>query len=171
LSIAGKNDCLGLLLIGKLEYEPLSSNRSGERNFAACKSPESSSSTREKRRIEFEEAFRLYREILTPASSDCTLQARDIQLQTGPLYHMRYKSDIGDVRIGAMESLVVSPTAEPRGSSDIGDEFFFLKLFLRSTIDSASRAGAAPIETELFGVETQVERLGFYSGPSVPRVL
>jgi len=70
-----------------------------------------------------------------------------------------------------MESLVVSPTAEPRGSSDVGDEFFFVKLFLRYTIDSASRAGAAPLETELFGVETRVERLGYYSGPAVYRVL
>jgi hypothetical protein len=65
-----------------------------------------------------------------------------------------------------MESLGDSPTAEPRGSSDIGDEFFFLKLFLRYTIDSASRAGAAPIETELFGVETRVEELGFSSSPA-----
>jgi len=70
-----------------------------------------------------------------------------------------------------MESLVVSPTAEPRGSSDIGAEFFFLKLLLRHTIDSASRAGAAPIETELFGVETRVERLGFYSTPAMKTVL
>ena len=70
-----------------------------------------------------------------------------------------------------MESLVVSPTAEPRGSSDIGDEFFFLKLFLQYTTDSASRAGAAPIETELFGVETRVERLGFYSNPAISQVL
>jgi len=51
------------------------------------------------------------------------------------------------------------------------DEFFFLKLFLRYTMDSASRVGAAPIETELFGVETRVERLGFYSGPAVSQVL
>ncbi len=70
-----------------------------------------------------------------------------------------------------MESLVVSPTAEPRGSSDAKDEFFFLKLFLRYTIDSASRAGAAPNETQLFGVETRIEELGFYSGPAVYRVL
>jgi hypothetical protein len=63
-----------------------------------------------------------------------------------------------------MESLVVSPTAEPRGSSEIGDEFFFLKLFLRYTVDSASRAVAAPIESALFGVETRIERCGFYSG-------
>jgi hypothetical protein len=76
-----------------------------------------------------------------------------------------------NTRFGAMESLVDSPTAEPRGSSDIGDEFFFLKLFLRYTIDSASRAGAAPIETELFGVETRVEELGFYSSPAIYRVL
>ena len=67
-------------------------------------------------------------------------------------------------RIGAMESLVVSPSAEPRGSSEIGEEFFFLKLFLRYTIDSASRARAAPIETGLFGVKTRVEKLGFYVG-------
>ena len=70
-----------------------------------------------------------------------------------------------------MESLVVSPTAEPRGSSDAKDEFFFLKLFLRYTIDSASRAGAAPNETELFGVESRVERLGFYFGPVISPVL
>ena len=70
-----------------------------------------------------------------------------------------------------MESLVVSPTAEPRGSSDAKDEFFFLKLFLRYTVDSASRAGAAPIETELFGVETRVERRSFYSSPVVSPVL
>jgi len=70
-----------------------------------------------------------------------------------------------------MESLVVSPTAEPRGSSNAGDEFFFLKLFLRYTIDSASRVGAAPIETELFGVETRVDRLGFYSSPAISSVL
>ena len=70
-----------------------------------------------------------------------------------------------------MESLVVSPTAEPRGSSDIVDEFFFLKLFLGYTIDSASQVGAAPIETELFGVETRIERLGFYSGPAASQVL
>jgi hypothetical protein len=70
-----------------------------------------------------------------------------------------------------MESLVDSPTAEPRGSSDIGDEFFFLKLFLRYTIDSASRAGAAPLEPALFGVETRVEELGFYSSPTGSRVL
>ncbi|OLE68027.1 hypothetical protein AUF78_18000 [archaeon 13_1_20CM_2_51_12] len=70
-----------------------------------------------------------------------------------------------------MESLVVSPTAEPRGSRIVGDELFFLKLFLRYTIDSASRAVAAPIETKLFGVETRVEQLGFYSGPAVSSVL
>lgn len=70
-----------------------------------------------------------------------------------------------------MESLVVSPTAEPRGSSVVGDEFFFLKLFLRYTIDSASRARAAPIETELFGVEPRVEELGFYSSPTIHLVL
>jgi hypothetical protein len=64
-----------------------------------------------------------------------------------------------------MESLVESPTAESRGFSDTGDELFFLKLFLRYTIDSASRTRAAPIETILFGVETQVKRTGFYSGP------
>jgi len=75
------------------------------------------------------------------------------------------------VAFGAMESLVVSPTAEPRGSSNVGDEFFFLKLFLRYTIDLASRVGAAPIETELFGVETRVEELGFYSSPAVSSVL
>ena len=69
-----------------------------------------------------------------------------------------------------MESLVDSPTAEPRGCSD-GDELFFLKLFLRYAIDSASSVGAAPLETELFGVETRVERLGFYSGPAIYRVL
>ena len=81
-------------------------------------------------------------------------------------------NEIGiNTRFGAMESLGDSPTAEPRGSSDIGDEFFFLKLFLRYTIDSASRAGAAPIETELFGVETRVERLGFSSSPVLNRVL
>jgi hypothetical protein len=81
-------------------------------------------------------------------------------------------NEIGiNTRFGAMESLVDSPTAEPRGSSDVGDEFFFLKLFLRYTVDSASRVGAAPIETELFGVETRVERLGFYSSPAVSRVL
>ena len=70
-----------------------------------------------------------------------------------------------------MESLVVPPAAEPRGSSIAVDEFFFLKLFLRYTMDSASRVGAAPIETELFGVEARVERLGFYSGPAVSQVL
>jgi hypothetical protein len=70
-----------------------------------------------------------------------------------------------------MESLVVPPTAEPRGSSIIVDEFFFLKLFLRYTIDLASRAVAAPIETELFGVENRVARLGFYSSPPVSPVL
>ena len=74
-------------------------------------------------------------------------------------------------QFGAMESLVVSPTAEPRGSTDAEDEFFFLKLFLCYTIDSASRSRAAPIETELFGVETRVERRGFYSGPSFSPVL
>jgi hypothetical protein len=63
-----------------------------------------------------------------------------------------------------MESLVVSPTAEPRGPSEIQDEFFFLKLFLSYTVDSASRAKAAPIESALFGVETRVERRGFYFG-------
>ena len=70
-----------------------------------------------------------------------------------------------------MDSLIISPTAEPRGSSDIGDEFFFLKLFLQYAIDSASQAGAAPLETELFGVETRVERLGFYPSPAVTPVL
>ncbi len=70
-----------------------------------------------------------------------------------------------------MESLVVSPTAEPRGSSDAGDEFFFLKLFLRYTIDSASRAGAAPIETQLFGVEAGPVKMGFYFGPVISQVL
>jgi len=70
-----------------------------------------------------------------------------------------------------MKSLVVSPTAEPRGSSEVGDEFFFLKLFLRYTIDSASRAGAAPIETDLLGVETRVEGLGFYSSITISPVL
>ncbi|OLE86564.1 MAG: hypothetical protein AUF79_15165 [Crenarchaeota archaeon 13_1_20CM_2_51_8] len=76
-----------------------------------------------------------------------------------------------NAKFGAMESLVVSPTAEPRGSSDIGDEFFFLNLFLQYTIDSASRARAAPLETELFGVETRVETLGFSSGPAIISVL
>jgi hypothetical protein len=81
-------------------------------------------------------------------------------------------NEIGiNTRFGAMESLVDSPTAEPRGSSDVGDEFFFLKLFLRYTIDSASRAGAAPIETKLCGVETRLEELGFYSSPAIYRVL
>ena len=70
-----------------------------------------------------------------------------------------------------MESLVVPPTAEPRGSRIAGDEFFFLKLFLRYTMDSASRAVAAPIETILSGVETRAEQLGFYSGPVVSPVL
>jgi hypothetical protein len=70
-----------------------------------------------------------------------------------------------------MASLVVTPTAEPRSSSIAGDEFFFLKLFLRYTIDSASQARAAPIETETFGVEIRVERLGFYSGTAVSPVL
>ena len=63
-----------------------------------------------------------------------------------------------------MESVVVSPTAEPRGSSEIRKELFFLKLFLRYTVDSASRTIAAPIETELFGVKTRVENIGYYSG-------
>ena len=63
-----------------------------------------------------------------------------------------------------MESLVVSPTAELRGSSEVKDELFFLKLFLRYTLDSASKAIAAPIETALFGVETKVGSLGFYFG-------
>ena len=75
-----------------------------------------------------------------------------------------------DAPSGAMESLAVPPTAEPRGSSIAGDEFFFVKLFLRYTMDSASRVGAAPIETELFGVETRVDQLGFYSGPAVSQV-
>ena len=70
-----------------------------------------------------------------------------------------------------MESLVVSPTAEPRGSADIKDEFFFLKLFLRYTIDSASRAGAAPIETELFRVETRPFKMGFYLAPVISQFL
>jgi hypothetical protein len=70
-----------------------------------------------------------------------------------------------------MESLVASPTAEPRGSTNFGDEFFFLKLFLRYTIDSASRARAAPLETELFGVETRVEKLGFYSNSVIDQAL
>ncbi|TMI08179.1 hypothetical protein E6H34_04895 [Candidatus Bathyarchaeota archaeon] len=70
-----------------------------------------------------------------------------------------------------MESLAVPPTAEPRGSSIAGDEFVFLKLFLRYTMDSSSRVRAAPIEPELFGVETRVKRLGFYSGPHVSQVL
>src|SRR5438105_8776977 len=76
-----------------------------------------------------------------------------------------------DAPSGAMESFAVPPTAEPRGSSIAGDEFVFLKLFLRYTMDSASRVRAAPIETELFGVESRVKRLGFYSGPHVSQVL
>ena len=63
-----------------------------------------------------------------------------------------------------MQSLVVSSTAEPRGSSEIKEELFFLHLFLRYTADSASRTVAAPIETGLFGVKTRVEKLGFYFG-------
>ena len=70
-----------------------------------------------------------------------------------------------------MESLVVSPAAEPRSSSDIGDELFFIELFLRYAMDSASRVEAAPLETELFGVETRVEELGFYSITAVSPVL
>jgi len=85
--------------------------------------------------------------------------------------HSGYKRDGKDTNLGAMESLVVSPTAESGGSSDIGDEFFFLKLFLRYTMDSAPRAEAAPIETELFGVGTRIEKLCFHSSPAVPRVL
>ena len=69
-----------------------------------------------------------------------------------------------------MESLVNSPTAEPRSCSD-GDELFFLKLFLQYGMDSASSAGAAPLETKLLGVETPVERLSFYSSPAIYRVL
>src|SRR5207245_11079812 len=72
-----------------------------------------------------------------------------------------------NAKFGAMESLVVSPTAEPRGSSDIGDEFFFLNLFLQYTIDSASRARAAPLETELFGVETRVDTRSISSAPAI----
>jgi len=63
-----------------------------------------------------------------------------------------------------MESLVVPPTAKPQGSLATEDEFFFLKLSLRYTMDSASQVGADPIETELFGVETRVKEFGFYSG-------
>jgi len=70
-----------------------------------------------------------------------------------------------------MESLVISPTAEPRGSSNAGDEFFFLKLFLRYTIDSASQAGAAPIETEFFRVEARPFKMGFYFGPVTSQAL
>jgi hypothetical protein len=73
--------------------------------------------------------------------------------------------------LGSMESLVASPTAKPRGFSDAGDEFFFLKLFLRYTIDSASRAGAAPIETEFFRVEARPFEVGFYFGPVTSQVL
>ena len=62
-----------------------------------------------------------------------------------------------------MESLIVSPTAEPRGSSEIRKELFFLKLFLRYTVDSASRTVAAPIETGLLGVKIRVENVGYYS--------
>lgn len=70
-----------------------------------------------------------------------------------------------------MESLVIPPTAEPRGSSIDRSEFFFLKLFLRYTTDYASQVAVAPIETELFGVETRIDRLGFYSGPAVSQAL
>jgi hypothetical protein len=70
-----------------------------------------------------------------------------------------------------MESLVVSPAAELQGSSDAGDEFFFLKLFLLYTIDSASQARAAPIETELFRVEPGPIKIGFYFGPVISRIL
>ena len=70
-----------------------------------------------------------------------------------------------------MESLVVSPTAEPRGATEIKDEFFFLQLLLGYTVDSASQAVAVPIETSLFGVKTRVEILGVYSGiVSYPRL-
>jgi hypothetical protein len=100
-----------------------------------------------------------------------TLSARDIPRPIGHLYHRKYKGNEDNTTIGAMESFVASPTAEPRGSSDLKEEFFFLKLFLRYTIDSASRARAAPLEIELFGVETQVEKLGFYSNPVIDQVL
>ena len=70
-----------------------------------------------------------------------------------------------------MKSLVVPPTAEPQGLLATEDEFFFLKLFLRYTMDSASQVGVDPIERELFGVETREEEFGFYSGTSVSRVL
>ncbi len=73
--------------------------------------------------------------------------------------------------LGPMDPLVLSPAAEPRGSSSVGDELFLVMLFLRFEMDSASPVGAAPLETEPFGVETQIDRTGFYSGPAVPRVL
>ncbi len=70
-----------------------------------------------------------------------------------------------------MESLGVSPTAEPRGSSDVEDEFFFLKLFLGCKLDSASQVRAAPIETELFWVKARPVKIGFYFGLVVSQVL
>ncbi len=70
-----------------------------------------------------------------------------------------------------MESLIVPPTADPRGLLATEDEFFSLKLFLRYTMDSALQMGADPIERELFGVETRAEEFGFYSCTSVSRVL
>ena len=73
--------------------------------------------------------------------------------------------EAGIAQIGAMPSLVSTPTAELRGSTEIREEFFFLQLFFGYTVDSASRAEAAPIETGLFGVKTRVENVGFYFGP------
>ena len=90
--------------------------------------------------------------------------AGDIFEGSEHLYQRDYKWKKATARIGAMESVVVSPTAEPRGSTEIKEELFFLHLFLRYTVDSASRTVAAPIESSLFVVKSRVEIFGFYFG-------
>ncbi len=70
-----------------------------------------------------------------------------------------------------MESLVVPPTAMPEGTSEVGDEFFFLKLLLRYTAGSASQVGAVPIESQAFGAEAPLERIGFHFGSATYLVL
>jgi hypothetical protein len=84
------------------------------------------------------------------------------------LYHRSYKQNGDKARFGAMQSVVNSPTVEPRDSSD-REDLFFLRLFL--CYGNSASSAAAPLETELFGVDTRVERLGFYSSQANYRVL
>ncbi len=64
----------------------------------------------------------------------------------------------------AMESAIPLQSADLRDSSGCEGEFILLTLLLSATRDSASAVNAAPLEPNLYGVETGTDRPVFHSG-------